>query len=308
MEKTDVPVEFAPYGVSDSFISEQGMPFEYITAGFAKEILLPRSDLANKHTYGHTLLVCGSLGMAGAAVLAAGGALRSGCGLVTVHIPFEERFALTANYPSAMTSLDPAHYFTKVPDNIRKYSSVGVGCGLGQSAETASALSDLIDVCRSEGIPMIIDADAINILADRKDLLSKLPSKTILTPHAGELERLIGEWSSNEDKILKTLEFAGKYDLVVISKGHDTMVCEGSSRILFNSTGNSGMAKGGSGDILTGFLAGLIARGYGTLEAATLGVFIHGLAGDKARDYFGPEGMNSADIIDFLAEAMIEIE
>ena len=129
MEKTDVPVEFAPYGVSDSFISEQGMPFEYITAGFAKEILLPRSDLANKHTYGHTLLVCGSLGMAGAAVLAAVGALRSGCGLVTVHQTFEERFALTANYSSAWKSLAPAQHLPKVPDRIRKYRSVGVRCG-----------------------------------------------------------------------------------------------------------------------------------------------------------------------------------
>lgn len=307
--KDNIAVEFAPQGVSEEFMEAQGVAFEYILEENAHELLLPRSGRANKHTYGHALLVCGSREMPGAAVLAAGGALRSGCGLVTAHIPQDERLALTANYPSAMVSLDPAGYFSVAPQNLNKYAAIGIGCGLGQAPETVSAFAALLKECRTSGRQrLVIDADGLNILANDRSLLEYLPAETILTPHEGELKRLTGEWGSEEEKIVLVREFASKHNLIVVVKGPNTMICVKGERLLFNSTGNSGMAKGGSGDVLTGFVTGLLARGYTPTNAAILGVFLHGLAGDKARDYFGAEGMNSADIIDFLAEAILDIE
>lgn len=306
MESTNV--EFIPAGVADGFSESIGVPFEYVTAEWVGGLLRPRSDDAHKGTYGHALLVCGSRGMAGAAVLATGAALRSGCGLVTAHLPEDERFALTANYPSALLSLDPAHFFSRLPSDIGKYTSLGIGCGMGQRPETAAALSETIDACRENSIRLVVDADALNIISGNSSLMNKLPENTILTPHLGELKRLIGEWESEEEKYKKVIELAARHKLTIVVKGPNTAVCIRGESIMFNSTGNSGMAKGGSGDVLTGFITGLLARGYTPDEAAVMGVFIHGLAGDKACDYFGAEGMNSADIIDFLADAITELQ
>lgn len=299
---------YLPEGVSEDFAFKLDIPFDLVTEDYVKGMSLPRDRNAHKGTYGHALLVCGSAGMPGAAVLAAGGALRSGCGLVTVHIPAEERFAVAANWPSALLSPDPGKVFSELPGDMAKYTSVAVGCGTGQDAATVKALGKLMDACSDNKIPMVLDADALNILAAHKELHSHIPQNSVLTPHAGELKRLVGGWRDEDHKLQLVYELAAGLNSTVVVKGPETAVCARGHRFTFNTTGNAGMAKGGSGDILTGLIAGLISRGYSPEQAAVMGVFLHGSAGDKANEYYCAEAMNSADIIDFIPEAFRELE
>ena len=173
----------------------------------------------------------------------------------------------------------------------------------GQRKETAEAFCELL----YQQIPMVIDADALNILATHKKMLRHIPAGSILTPHPGELRRLVGEWHDEQHKIELVKELAAQTRAVVVVKGAHTMVVLPDGCCFFNSTGCSGMAKGGSGDVLTGYLTGLIARGYAAPQAALLGVYIHGLAGEKAAEYYGEEGMNSSDLVDFLAESQNQL-
>lgn len=304
----DNNIMFLPPGISEEFAEHSGWGFGYVTAETVKELMKPRRQDAHKGTYGHALLICGSKGMAGAAVLSTGAALRSGCGLVTVHLPESERFAVEANFPSALYSLDSDEFFTSMPSGMEKYSVVGIGCGLGQHSRSMEALQDVLVWCRDRGIKMVIDADALNLLAADRSLQRFIPPGAVLTPHIGELKRLVGEWRGEQEKIELVAEFASRLRCVMVVKGPNTAICNAGESVVFNSTGNSGMAKGGSGDVLTGFITGLAARGYEPYDAAVLGVFVHGSAGDKAAEYFGAEGMNSADLIDFLPEALKEIE
>lgn len=290
-------------GLDREFMEAAESPYYYINADFVAERLLPRAKFGHKGTYGHALLICGSKGMAGAAVLAAGAALRSGCGLVTVHIPESERAVIHTTNPSAIVSIDSHDVFSELPGDIEKYNVIGVGPGMGNALQTKKAIEELL----SAGRPMVIDADAINIIAENPELLRKIPEGSVLTPHIGELRRLIGEWGSDQEKRDKVIRLARQINSVLIVKGAHTMICTPDGKLLFNSSGNAGMAKGGSGDVLTGYLTGLISRGYNLVDAAVIAVYIHGKAGDKAAEYFGIEGMNSQDIIDFLGEAMAEI-
>lgn len=285
-------------GLSKKYIEEAGSSYYYITDTFIKKILLKRDKFAHKGIYGHALLICGSKGMAGAATLAIGAALRSGCGLVTTHIPESERFSLQANYPSALLSLDARTCFSELPSSLSQYTAIGIGCGLGKDQYTVEAFKQLLGLV---GKPMVIDADALNILADNYRLRQFIPQNSILTPHPGELKRLIGEWSDEEEKIALVRRLASNLKSIIVVKGSHTMICMPDGNCYFNSTGNSGMAKGGSGDVLTGYITGLLARGYDSIHAAILGVYIHGLAGDKAACNYGMEGMNSKDMIDYLA-------
>ena len=238
-------------------------------------MLRPRREDAHKGDFGHALLVCGSQGMAGAAVLAAMGALRSGCGLVTVHLPESERTVIHCTCPSAMVDCDPHGYFSALPSNMERYTAVGCGCGLGRHPETEAALRSLLRTWRR---PMVLDADALNIIAAGPDLLGLVPEGSILTPHC------------------------------VVVKGPHSAVISPEGQAAFNTTGNPGMATGGSGDVLTGLLTGLLASGYGAFEAARLGVWLHGRAGDLAASRYGQNGMNSSDIADCLGEAFLAVE
>lgn len=293
-----------PIGLSEDYINDAKSPYYYITETSVSSLLMRRAKFAHKNTFGHTLLICGSEGMNGAAVLATGAALRSGCGLVTLHLPKSERFAVQSNYPSAMLSLDEGSCFSKLPNNLDQYTSIGIGCGLGQSKNTVDIFRQLLKMMTK---PMVIDADAINILADNPDFQVHIPSGSILTPHLGELKRLLGEWQSEEEKLYLVRKFSSEKNVILVVKGAHTMICLSSGECYFNSTGNSGMAKGGSGDVLTGYITGLLARGYNSISAAIIGVYVHGMAGDIAADTYGEEAMNSADIIDCLALASIRI-
>ncbi|MBK5720170.1 NAD(P)H-hydrate dehydratase [Dysgonomonas sp. Marseille-P4677] len=290
-------INVLPIGLSKEYMNNTESYYHYITDDIIEGIRLKRDKFAHKGTYGHALLICGSRGMAGAAVLATGAALRSGCGLVTTHIPAEERYALNIVYPSAILSLDEEPFFANVPVNISKYSSIGIGSGLGQAHQTIEALKHLFNTTHK---PMVIDADALNIIADHYKLRQRIPAGSILTPHLGELKRLIGEWADEKEKIESVRVLAANLKSIVIVKGAHTMICLPDGNCYFNSTGNSGMAKGGSGDVLTGYITGLLARGYSSEHAAILGVYMHGKAGDKGSQKYGMEEMNSKDLIDEL--------
>lgn len=290
-------------GLSDEFIEASESVYHYVDQDLAASLIKPRIKFAHKGTYGHALLICGSEGMAGAAVLATGAALRSGCGLVTTHIPKSEREAIHITNPSAIVSCDNGQVFSEMPQDIDKYDVIGVGPGIGTAPETKEALGRLLRA----GRPMVIDADAINLIAADRELLAQISDNSVLTPHVGELRRLLGEWGSDNERNKKVAMLARQTHSVVVVKGAHTMICTPAGEFFFNSTGNSGMAKGGSGDVLTGYLAGLMSRGYAATDAALLAVYVHGSAGDKAAEYFGVEGMNSQDIIDFLGEAMAEL-
>lgn len=271
----------------------------------ARRILRPRREDAHKGDFGHALLVCGSCGMAGAAVLATMGALRSGCGLVTVHLPESERAVIHCTCPSAMVDSDPQGHFSILPSDLDKYTAVGCGCGLGRHPETAEALSALLDAYRK---PMVLDADALNIIAASPELLESVPEGSVFTPHLGELRRLTGAWDSREEMLEKAVALAVRTRSCVVVKGPHSAVIAPDGRVSCNSTGNPGMATGGSGDVLTGLLTGLLASGYPAFDAARLGVWLHGRAGDIAALHYGQNGMNSRDIAGCLGEAFLSLE
>ena len=297
-------VEVLPLGLDRQYIAEAETPYHYLTREAVRALLHPRPKFGHKGSFGHALLICGSEGMIGAGILSLGAALRSGCGLVTLHAPREERAAIQANYPSALLSLDPGRCFTQQPADLERYDAIGTGCGLGLRPETGIALGALLANYRR---PVALDADALTFIAGDAALLRSVPAGSILTPHPGELRRLIGAWEDEAEKIARSTALAAELQSVVVVKGAHTMICLPSGEVWFNSTGTPGMAKGGSGDVLTGLLAGLLARGYGAVDAARIGVYLHGLAGEKCADRRSEEAMNSADLIDSLAEAWREI-
>lgn len=287
---------------------------EWITAGDVRALFPGRDENAHKGDFGHALLIAGSRGMMGAALLATGAALRSGCGLVTVHVPAGERMAVHIAHPSAIVSLDSSDScFSVLPEPASRYSAVGAGPGLGQSEETAAALGSLLE----RGGRMVIDADALNIIAFHPHYLKMIPHDSVLTPHIGELRRLLGAamsasfikgfrihgdavWRSEEERTDMVRALAAAAGSVITVKGFHTMVCFPSGRLRYNPTGNPGMAKGGSGDVLTGLLTGLMARGFTSEDAACAGVYLHGLAGDSAAETAGQESMNASDILHCL--------
>ncbi len=280
-------------GLNEKSLDEASTPYFYVTDHEIKHLLERRPKFSHKNEYGHALLIAGSEGMLGAAILAADGALRSGCGLVTMHVPESERGVIHTTHPAALVSPDRGNRFTEVPHDLEKYSAIGIGSGLGQAPESIEAFRELLE--RYER-PMVIDADALNILAAHKELLPSIPPHSILTPHPGELRRLIGEWRDDREKLEKTTELAAAIDGYVVVKGAYSVVCDPKGHYWFNSTGNAGMAKGGAGDVLMGLMAGLVAKGMDSRSAAILAVYVHGRAGDDAAQKWGQESMNAEDI------------
>lgn len=279
----------------------------------AASLCRPRDAESHKGTYGHGLLIAGCYGMAGAALMSARACLRSGIGLLTVSTPECNRIILQTAVPEAMVCTNGAKCWEselegKLIAGVReKYSAIAVGPGLGTSNETAEALLHLMtEIGDYQTIrkPVILDADALNIIAssERPDLLKG----TVITPHPGEFDRLLkccGQSYDKSGRAEQASEFAAKYGCHVILKGHATVVASPDGDISVNTTGNPGMATGGSGDVLTGILLALCAQGCRTFDAARLGVFIHGLAGDIAAERLGQISMTATDIIAFLPEA-----
>ena len=266
--------------------------------------LKPRRKFSHKGTYGHALLIAGSYGKMGAAVLAAKACLRSGVGLLDVHIPKTGYEIMQTAIPETMLSIDRFdNYFSEVPD-LQKYNVVGIGPGLGMEQQSQMALKLLIQNNQS---PMVFDADALNILAENKTWLAFLPKNSVLTPHPKEFERLVGKWENDFEKLEKQKQFAIKYGVVVILKGAHTSVCLPNGNCYFNSTGNAGMATAGSGDVLTGLITGFIAQEYTPATAAITAVFIHGYAGDIAAKKVGEQALVASDIINHIGKAFLKI-
>ncbi len=285
-----------PLGLDRAFLDEAPDDYFYVTENDLPVLVRPK--FGHKGTFGHALLICGSWGMAGAAVLSTQAALRSGCGLVTVHIPADERAAIHTTAPSALVSCDSGSCFSALPVGLEKYTAVGIGPGLGQAPITAEAFKTLLRAWRT---PMVIDADALNLVAANRELRDLLPPGSILTPHPGELRRLIGAWDGEREKFDRLRAFAAETRCIVVVKGAYTEIFTPTGAVWFNPTGNPGMAKGGSGDVLTGLITGLLARGLDPWQAALAGVWFHGRAGDEAAFALGAESMNAEDLIRFLA-------
>ncbi len=292
--------EILDIDLDENFIEATDTPNFFTTADSFAGILKGRTKYAHKGTYGHALIVAGSYGMIGAAVLASKACVRAGAGLTSVHLPKCGIDAIHAANPEVVVSPDEdKKYFTDI-ENIEKYTAIGIGPGLGQQKDTVKALQKLL---KQAAGAVVLDADAINIIGDNKELLKTVPKNSIFTPHPKEFERLAGR-AENEYERLKLLRnFAKKYEVVCLLKGAHTAIALPNGDIHFNSTGNPGMAKGGSGDVLTGIITSLLAQNYTSEEAAILGVYLHGLAGDIAAETINLRAITASDIIHAISEA-----
>ena len=277
----------------------------YITEDMASNLLKKRHKFSHKGTYGHALLVCGSLGMAGAAILSARACLRSGVGLLTIHTPQCNRLILQTAVPEAMCIEDAINDVVTHIEDCLSCNTIGIGCGLGKDKRTVKALRDLL---KNYTNPMVIDADALNIISENKDLLKCLPANSILTPHPKEFERLFGISNNDFDRLELLREQAKSLNINILLKGAHTIVANTEGVCFFNSTGNAGMATAGSGDVLTGIITALLAQGYEPISAAVLGIYLHGLAGDLAADRVGQEALIASDIIENLGAAFKKIQ
>jgi len=287
-------------GIMQDFIDHTDTKNFYTDHEDCQKILKPRNKYSHKGIFGHALLICGSRGKMGAAVLASRGCLRSGPGLVTVHVPRFGSAILQTAVPEAMLDIDSSEdILTEIPD-LSRFTSIAVGPGIGQEDQTQRIMKLLI---QNSTIPLIIDADAINILGENKTWISFIPKGSIFTPHPKEFERLVSKSSNDFDRNKIQRDFSIKYGVYVVLKGAHTAISTPDGICYFNSTGNPGMATGGSGDVLTGIMAGLKAQGYTSLETCLLGVYLHGLAGDRAAESFGQEAMTAGDIIENLGKA-----
>ncbi len=292
-------------GLHKQSMEEKDTPYYYIERNDIARILKPRSKFSHKGTYGHALLIAGSYGMMGAALLASKACLRTGAGLVTVHTPAKGCEIIQSSVPEVIVNPDPAEeYFSRVPDLI-PYKAVGVGPGIGTRAVVLKAFRDLLQKCLG---PMVVDADALNLLAARRDLIGQLPLNSILTPHPREFERLSGPYRNGYDRLTKQTAFARQHNIVLVFKGAYTTIALPDGRCYFNSTGNPGMATGGSGDVLTGMILSLLAQGYEPADAAVAGVYLHGLAGDLAAQKTSRQALIASDITDNIGNAFLNTE
>jgi len=294
-------VHILDIGLHEEFLKSTAGVYEWINEDSVRTIHKPRNRFAHKGTFGHGLIVAGSYGKIGAAVLSAKACLRSGIGLLSCHIPKCGYDIMQTAVPEAMVMTDfNSSFNTKTDDDLTKYEAVAVGPGIGTASETKMLLREIFDSFRH---PLVLDADALNIMAAQKDLLKLIPAGSILTPHPKEFERMFGESANDFDRIELALQKARELNVIIVLKGHHTFIATPDKKGFFNSTGNAGMATGGSGDVLTGILTSLLAQGYSSVETAILGVYLHGLAGDKAAEKLSMEAMVAGDIIENLGEA-----
>lgn len=263
-----------------------------------------RPPFSHKGTFGHALMIAGSAGMAGAALLASKACLRSGAGLVTLHSAASNRQITQSAIPELIFSADTSTDFvTDFPD-LNMYQAIGVGCGLRVNTETAGMMEKLLRTIKT---PCVIDADALNLIAANHSLLNLLGENCILTPHPKEFDRLFGKHTSTWQRIQTARAVAQKYRIVIVLKGSNTVVVATDGKCYFNTTGNSGLATGGTGDVLTGIVTGLLAQQYTAFQAAVLGVFLHGLSADLALQIESEESLTAGDVIQYLGRAFKKV-
>ncbi|MBQ1697901.1 MAG: NAD(P)H-hydrate dehydratase [Bacteroidales bacterium] len=296
--------EIVPLTVDDSELAYFDTDYYYTEFKDMAGIYRKRKKYSHKGTFGHTLLITGSKGKAGAAVLCSKACHRAGSGLVTAHVPADLVDILQVATPETMVSPDSdASIVANIPATD-KYSAIGIGPGIGTDSVTAAALKKLLQTASQ---PLVLDADALNILAANPELMELLPKNTILTPHPKEFERLFGKTENSIERLERLAQKAGQYNIIIVLKGAHTAIADSYGYIYFNSTGNPGMATAGSGDVLTGVIAALISQKYSPLEAARLGVYAHGMAGDIVAERIGVQGVVASDIIEALPLAFKKI-
>lgn len=276
-----------------------------ITKQEIQRLLKPRAMNAHKGVFGHGLLISGSRGKMGAVCLSAKACMRSGIGLLTVHVPACGEQILQVSVPEAMLSIDSQMDFISELPHLDKYNAIGVGPAIGVKRETQQMLKLLI---QNTHVPLVLDADALNILSENKTWISFLPAESILTPHVKEFERLTQPTTDEEFRRKLQKEFSVKHKVYVVLKGANTCISTPEGNCYINTTGNPGMATAGSGDVLTGIILGLLAQGYKPFEAACIAVFLHGLAGDLYVDDFSEESLIASDLTDYLEEAFKRIK
>ncbi len=281
-------------GIDKDYIERQDTPWHFLLDADLKPGYKPRSKYDHKGRFGHTLLIAGSKGKSGAAVLAARASALVGSGLVTTHVPAGNYSVQQSSFPEGMVSVDEnTEFFTQIRD-ISPFTAIAAGPGLGRDPKTANGLKLLI---QNSSRPLVLDADALNLLAENPTWLSFLPPNSVLTPHVGEFERMGGKYSSGWDRIQKAREMALKFGCYIVLKGAHTAIICPDRQVIFNSTGNPGMATGGSGDVLTGMITGFMAQGYSPLYSCMAGVFVHGLAADIAIRKTPMESLVACDLL-----------
>lgn len=297
--------ELVPLGLL-SGLDYQGDRFaDQIERSDVKGVLRTRSRWSHKGTYGHALLLAGGVGCHGAALLAARGCFRSGAGLITCHGVEASLAPIRTSLPDVMTSLDKgSDHIDELPD-LQRYTAIGIGPGMGATPRLAELLERLLATWAG---PLVIDADGLNVLAAHPRLLNMLSPRVVLTPHPKEMDRLLNSsFTSGYDRHLSTKEFAARHRCTVLLKGAYSALFSADGRVYFNCTGNAGMAKGGSGDVLTGLLTGVLAQGYEVLYASMLSMYLHGAAGDLAATAMGQDAMRASDLVDHLAHAWMDL-
>jgi NAD(P)H-hydrate epimerase len=297
--------EVLPIGLHPDFIKSVDVKNFMVTKSDIAAALITRHKFSHKGTFGHALLIAGGYGKMGASVLASRACLRSGVGLLTTHVPQKGYEILQNTIPEAMVSIDPsADYFSQHPE-LSPYNAVGIGPGIGTSGETANAVKVLI---QNTGMPILFDADAINILGENRTWISFVPQHSIFTPHPREFERITEKAKDDFSRVEIQRAFSIKHNVYVVLKGAYTSISCPDGSVYFNSTGNPGMAAAGSGDVLTGVILGMLAQGYSPKEAAIIGVYLHGLAGDYAARKTGIESMIAGDIVENLGRAFKDVK
>lgn len=293
-------VQVLDIGLHSLFIDSEDSDWELTSTTYLKSFYKVRSRHSYKGNYGHTLLVSGSFGMMGAAILGSKSCLKTGTGLLTTHIPQCGYEVLQVTVPEAMCSVDAFQQeVTEVPLKTC-YTSLAIGPGLGRSSSTIRSIYKLL---KGSSQPVVLDADGLQVLLEKSEVYSELNGRAILTPHTGEFDQLFGKHENRHQRILTGLEQAKKHNIVIVLKGANTAILLPNQKVYINPTGNSGMAKAGSGDVLTGMIAGLIAQGYQLDEAAILGVWLHGQAADCALRVETEETLTAQNIIEHIPYA-----
>lgn len=296
-------VEVLSIGIDQAYIDAAPSGYYLTSLTDANALCNKVSRYAHKGTQGHVLVIGGSYGKVGAAILCAKAALHSGCGLVTAYIPGCGYTAMQSAFPEAMVLTSGDHNINEISFEISP-SVIAVGPGLGQSPEVQAALWDFLQLHQ---LPMVVDADALNILSYHKEMLELLPAKSVITPHPKELQRLIGESTDDFEHLEKVKTFSKEHDLVVVAKNARTMIIY-HDKVYINPTGNAALATGGSGDVLTGIISGLMAQGYDAVIAAVFGAFLHGRAAETGSKETGIQAFTASDIIRYMGKAYLNIE
>lgn len=294
-------------GLSPDAIYRMESDYVFVTEEVVKSYYRRRKRFDHKGVFGHSLIIGGSYGKMGAVQLALKAALRSGCGLLSACIPCCGYTIVQTAVPEAMVITDNNNedVISFFPDMLR-YQAVGIGIGMGTDRRTVDAFRTFLSL--SPDVPLVLDADALNILARQPEWLASVPSGSILTPHPKELKRIIGDWENDWDKIEKVKRLADRYSLCILIKGANSATILPGGKVFFNSTGNVGLATGGTGDVLTGMVTALRGQGYPSDQALILGVYLHGRAADIAVKEIGTYSLSPSDIVRFLPKAFLELE